>query len=112
VLPSLGVPPAALEQAGQSGDLATAFFEALPLRGAVDRTVTPQEIEGCGGMPVACVQELMAALGFPAPGATEPAFTPDEAHALAELWRCRDVWPFAATVQVARLYARLLARIA
>jgi class 3 adenylate cyclase len=112
VLSSLGVPPAAREQAGQSGDLATAFFEALPLRGAVDRTVTPQAIEGCGGMPVACVQELMAALGFPAPGATEPVFTPDEAHALAELWRCRDVWPFAATVQVARLYGRLLARIA
>ena len=42
----------------------------------------------------------------------EPAFTPGEAQALTVLWNQREVFPFAVAVQIARLYGRLLARIA
>ena len=89
-----------------------AFFEALPLRAAEDRTVTPAEMEANGGMPIERTQELMAALGLPLPQADEPAFTPAEAEAFNELWRQQDVWPFDQGIQIARLYGRLLARIA
>jgi hypothetical protein len=74
--------------------------------------VSPAEIEADGGMPVAQVRELMLALGLCAPDAAQPSFTLDEARALTGLWRHRDVWPSAVTVQIARLYGRLVARIA
>ncbi len=111
VLRELGVPEEAIERAGERGDPLSAFFETLPLRGAEDRTVSPLEIEAGGGMPVAQSQELMRAFGLPAPEADEPAFTPQEAEALTELWRQQDVWPFELGIQIARLYGRLLARI-
>jgi adenylate cyclase len=108
VLRDLGVP----EEAIDGGDPLRGFFESLPLRGAVDRTVTPAEMEAAGGMPVTQTRELMEALGLPSPEADEPAFTPAEAEAFNELWRQQDIWPFEQGIQIARLYGRLLARIA
>jgi adenylate cyclase len=75
------------------------------------RTVTPAEIEQRSGMPVAAVQELMQAFGVSVPAADEPAFTPDEADAIGRLWQS-EVWPFDLSIQICRLYGRLIARIA
>jgi adenylate cyclase len=112
VLRALGVPDDAIERASRRGDPLSAFFESVPLRSAADRTVTAGDIEAGGGMPVVQTQELMLAFGLPAPAADEAAFTPGEARALTELWRQQDVWPFELGIQIARLYGRLLARIA
>jgi class 3 adenylate cyclase len=112
ILRKLGVPEDAIERARGREDPLSAFFESMPIRGAADRTVSPAQIEAQGGMPVAQAQELMRAFGLPPPDADEPAFTPGEAHALSELWRHQEVWPFELGIQIARLYGRLLARIA
>jgi adenylate cyclase len=112
VLRAAGVPEEAIERVQGREDPLSAFFESIPLRGASDRTVTPAQIEAGGGMPVGQSQELMRAFGLPPPEPDEPAFTPDEAQALDELWRHQDIWPFDLGVQIARLYGRLLARIA
>jgi class 3 adenylate cyclase len=77
-------------------------------RSAAGRTVTPAEVE----MPLDKLQELSVAFGFPSPGADDPTFTPAEAAALGELWRQTDTWPFELTVQLGRVYGRLLARMA
>ena len=112
VLRSLGVPEEALSGATQREDLFSAFFEALPRIGAAERTVSAAEIEARGGLPVSKLQELMLAMGLPAPQPHEPAFTPKEAQAFADLRQQQDLWPFEDAVQIARLYGRLLARIA
>ncbi|MFL5822132.1 MAG: hypothetical protein ACJ764_01675 [Solirubrobacteraceae bacterium] len=112
VLRALGVPEEGIERAKSHGDPLGAFFESMPLRGAADRTVSAAEIEADGGMPVEQSQELMRAFGLPAPEPEEAAFTPEEALAFTELWRHQDIWPFELGVQIARLYGRLLARIA
>lgn len=112
VLRAVGVPEEAIERARGREDPLGALFESMPVRGAADRTVSPAQIEGEGGMPAAHSQELMRAFGLPSPAADEPAFTPAEARALTELWHHQDVWPFDLGVQIARLYGRLLARIA
>jgi len=112
VLRAVGVPEEAIEKSRRHSDPLGAFFESLPLRGAADRTVSAAEIEAAGGMPVVQSQELMRAFGLPTPGPEEAAFSPEEATALTELWRQQDVWPFEEGVQIARLYGRLMARIA
>src|ERR1700731_5388012 len=112
VLRAVGVPEEAIQRAHGREDPLSAFFESMPIRGADDRTVSPAQLQAEGGMPVAQSRELMRAFGLPPPEADEPAFTPDEAEALAQLWRHQDVWPFDLGIQIARLYGRLLARIA
>lgn len=112
VLRALDVPEEAIERAVRHGDPLAALFESMPVRAAADRTVSAAEIDAGGGMPVARIGELMLAFGFQPPDPDEPAFTPQEADALTELWRHQDIWPFELGVQIARLYGRLLARIA
>ncbi len=112
VLRSLGVPEDAIARAAERGDLLSAFFESLPLRGAVHRTVSAADIHADCGMPVAQLQELMLAFGLHQPDPDEAAFTLDEAQAFGELWRQQEIWPFELGIQIARLYGRLLARIA
>jgi adenylate cyclase len=112
VLRALDVPEEAIERAMRHGDPLAALFESMPVRTASDRTISPAQIEAGGGMPVARTDELMRAFGFRAPDPDEPAFTSREADALTELWRHQDIWPFELAVQMARLYGRLLARIA
>ena len=112
ILRAIGVPEEAIETSRRHGDPLGAFLESLPVRAAADRTVSAAEIEAAGGMPVEQIQELMRAFGLPLPDPGEATFTPQEGAALNELWRQRDVWPFENGVQIARLYGRLLARIA
>lgn len=111
-LRALGVPDEAIARAAKRGDAVTAFFETLPLRAGVDRTVTAAEIAADSGLPVDRLRQLMLAFGLPAPGAADPAFTPEEAQALRELWANREVFPFELAVQIGRMYGRLLSRIA
>lgn len=112
VLRSLGVPEEVIARAAERGDLLSAFFESLPLRLAADRKISAAQIEAAGGMPVAQLEEMMVALGLPPTDPDEPAFSPEEAKAFTELWRQQDIWPFEHGIQIARLYGRLLARIA
>jgi adenylate cyclase len=112
VLRTFGVPEEAIERAVARGDALGAFFETLPLRGDAGRTVTATDIEAAGGMPADKVKQIAHAFGFPGSAREEPAFTPQEAEMLNELWRLRDVWPFELSVQIGRVYGRLLARIA
>jgi len=112
VLAAFGVPQQAIARAIERGDPLSALWESLPARASAGRTVSPAQIEADGGMPVAQIQEIMRAFGLAAPEADQPSFTPPEARALTELWRQRDVWPLELGIQMARLYGRLLARIA
>lgn len=112
ILRAIGVPEEAIERSHHLDDPLAAFFESVPLRAAADRTVSAAQMEATGGMPVGQSQELMRAFGLPAPDPEEPAFTPEEAAAFSELWRQQDLWPFEEGVQIARLYGRLMARIA
>ena len=112
ILRAVGVPEEAIERSRRHDDPLGAFFESLPLRAAADRTVSAAQIEAAGGMPAEQARELMRAFGLPAPDPEEPAFSPEEAAALTELWRQQELWPFEEGVQIARLYGRLMARIA
>jgi adenylate cyclase len=87
-------------------------LSTLARRSADGRTVTAAQIEAGGGLPRPELRELMGAFGLPVPADDEPAFTPSEAEALTAVWQGRDAWPFELTVQISRVYGRLLARIA
>jgi adenylate cyclase len=112
VLRRFGVSEPAIARAIQLGDSQAGIAEIIPARGAVARTVSAAEIEASGGMPVERIRELMEAFGLLLPAGEEPAFTPEEARVLEQLWQLRDVWPFELSVQLGRIYGRLLARIA
>jgi adenylate cyclase len=74
--------------------------------------VSAAEIEATGGLPAAEIARLMEAFGLPSPDPSQPVFSEEEAHIFRELADLRPVWPPDLTVQVARVYGRLLARIA
>ena len=112
VLRTFGVSEPAIARAIKLGDSQAGIAEIIPARGAAARTVSAAQIEACGGMPVERIGELMESFGLPLPAANEPAFTPEEARVLEQLWQLRDVWSFELSVQLGRIYGRLLARIA
>jgi adenylate cyclase len=89
-----------------------AIFNTVLLPYAAERTLTAQAIEERGGPSVSELDALMDAFGLPLPDPDQPAFTPEEADVFVELERLRDVWPPEVALQVARVYGRLLARIA
>ena len=111
-LREFGVSEEAIARARERGDPVDAFFESLPGRAAIDRTVSPAQLEARGGPPPAQIAELMLSFGLPAPAPDEPAFSAEEAEALITLWASREVFPFELAIRTARLYGRLLARIA
>ena len=111
-LRSLGVSEDAIERASARGDPEGAIFESVLLAQATDRTVSPSDIERRGGPRVAELRMFVEAFGFPQPAPDEPAFTPAEADVFVALRRLQDVWPLDIALQVARVYGRLLARIA
>jgi adenylate cyclase len=112
VLRTFGVSESAIARAIELGDSQAGIAEIIPARGAAARTVSAAQIEASGGMPAERIGELMEAFGLPLGAAEQPAFTPDEARVLEQLWQLRDVWPFELSVQLGRIYGRLLARIA
>lgn len=111
VLRSLGVSEAAIERARERGYPEGAIFEAFIEAGERERTVSLRELEASGGPGVEQTAALMWAFGF-SPEPEAPALTPEEAEALRELHRREDVWPHELALQLARLYGRLVGRIA
>ena len=112
MLRTFGVSEPAIARAIELGDSQAGIAEMIPARGAASRTVSAAQIEVSSGMPVERIGELMEAFGIQLLVAEEPAFTPDEARVLEQLWQLRDVWPLELSVQLGRIYGRLLARIA
>jgi class 3 adenylate cyclase len=88
------------------------LFESVLLPTMTERTVSAREIEATGGLPIAEIQQMVEAFGLPVPEPDAPAFTPREAKVFVELRRLQHVWPPDVAVQLARVYGRLLARIA
>jgi adenylate cyclase len=111
-LRQLGIAPEAIQRAIARGDPQGAIFDAVLLPDTEDRVISASEIEVSGGLPATEIVALMQAFGLPAPDPSEPAFTQQEARIFRELASLRAVWPSDLTIQVARVYGRLLARIA
>jgi class 3 adenylate cyclase len=97
---------------GEAHDPESAIFDAILLPGVEERTVSAAEIEARGGSTVEEIGRLMAAWGLPIPAADQPAFTPEEAHVFIEVKALEELWPIEVGVQIARIYGRLLQRIA
>src|ERR671927_123485 len=111
-LQQAGVEPEAIERALERDDPDSAIFESVLLPGMAERTVSALDIERRGGLPADEILAVMAAYGLPPPRTDQPAFTEDEAGVFVELNALADVWPPDIAIQVARVYGRLLARIA
>lgn len=111
-LRALGFPEDAIERAVARGDPAGAVFEAVLLADAESRTVTAVELERRGGPPVVQQESFAQAWGLPATAPDEPAYTETEAAVLQELHRLEEIWPPELALQLARVYGRVLARIA
>jgi class 3 adenylate cyclase len=112
VLRELGVPQDAIARAIESGDPEAAVLESAILPGRSERTVSPADVEAGGGPSAHEIVEIVQAWGFPPPGRDEPALTPEEARVFVDLAELRDIWAPELTIQLARIYGRLLARIA
>ena len=112
ILRDLGVPEEAIGPAIERGDPEGAILEATLAPAQAARTVTPAEIEARGGLTASEVAEIVEAMGFPTPVPDEPTLTPEEAEVFIELAQLREVWPHELSRQLARMYGRLLARIA
>lgn len=112
VLRELGVPEHAIEGALQRDDPEGAILESVLLPGREERTVTPAEVEARGGLSSDEIADTFQAMGLRRPLADEAALTPEEARVFTELEALGDVWPRDLRLQVARVYGRLLSRIA
>jgi class 3 adenylate cyclase len=112
ILGDLGVPAESIERAIERGDPEAAVLESTLRAGQAERTLSPADVEARGGLSAGEVVEVLRAMGFPPPETTEPTLTPAEAEVFVELAQLRDVWPHELTQQLARMYGRLLARIA
>jgi class 3 adenylate cyclase len=112
VLRGQGVPEDLIHRAIERDDPEGAVLEAATLPERASRTVSAADVEAQGGLSATEVIEIVQALGFPPPDPDEPALTPEEARVFVELGKLRDVWPQELSQQSARLYGRLLARIA
>lgn len=108
----LGASEEAADAAVRRGDPEQAVFEPVLARGRLERTVGAREIEARGGLGAGEIAEIMRAFGLPPVNGAEPMFTPAEADAFVRLGALRGVWPQEATLQLARVYGRMLARIA
>jgi hypothetical protein len=111
-LRQLGIAPEAIERAVQRGDPEGAIFDAVLLPDTQQRVVSACEIEAAGGLTVTEITTMMEAFGLPAPDPSQPAFNENEAAVFRGLAALRTVWPPDLTLQVSRVYGRLLARIA
>jgi class 3 adenylate cyclase len=108
----LGIAPGAIQRAMERGDPEGAIFDAVLLPGREGRVVSASEIAAAGGLSVTEIVTVIESFGLRAPDPAQSAFTREEADVFIELASLRDVWQPDLTVQVARVYGRLLARIA
>ncbi|MEX2196624.1 MAG: hypothetical protein WD844_15185 [Thermoleophilaceae bacterium] len=111
-LRELGIAEGAIDRAVERGNPESAIFDAILLPGVEERSVSAAEIEAAGGATVEQICQIMDAYGLAPPAPGEPAFTPEEAQVFMELKALEELWPVEVGVQVARVYGRLLQRIA
>ena len=111
-LRALGIPEEAIERAVERGDPEGAIFDAVLMPGRAERTVSAADIERAGGLEVERTMELIEAYGLPVLPPDEPGFTPEEARVFIELKQLEEIWTPDLFIQTARVYGRLLARIA
>ena len=111
-LRALGIADDAIERALEHDDPVASVFEAVLTPEIAQRTVSPAEIAARGGLGVDEIGEMTAAFGLAVPEPDQPAFSEEEAWVLTELGRLAETWPPDLTIQVSRVYGRLLARIA
>jgi adenylate cyclase len=107
----LGVRPDAMRRALERGRLEDAIFDAALDPAREQRTVSPAEIEGRGGLRAAELALVIQSAGLPPPGPDEPSFTEGEANMFVEAGKLREIWPPTLSLQVSRVSGRALARI-
>jgi hypothetical protein len=108
----MGVARGDAEEAVRRGDPESVIFDPVLLKERSERTMTLAQIEARGGLPAPDMAAIMQAFGLPAPPLDEPAFTPAEARVFQELNQLKEFWPQDLMLQVARVYGRMLSRIA
>lgn len=112
ILRDLGVPDEVAARAVERGDPEGAILESTLTSAQAERTVSAKDVEAQGGLAAEQVVEILGAMGFPPPDPAEPALTPDEARVFVELAELSEFWPHELSRQLARMYGRLLSRIA
>jgi adenylate cyclase len=112
ILRDLGVPDEIAARAIERGDPEGAILESTLTSARAERTVSAADVEAQGGMSAQEVVEILQAMGFPAPDPDEPSLTPEEARVFVELAELSEFWPHELSRQLARMYGRLLSRIA
>jgi adenylate cyclase len=112
LLRDLGVPDDVARRAIERGDPEGAILESTLTPAREERTMSAADVEPRGGLAAGEVVEIFQAMGFPRPDPTEPILTPEEAQVFVELAELREIWPHELSRQLARMYGRLLSRIA
>ena len=111
LLASLGLPEEAVRRAVERGSPEDAVFDSVLLPEIAERTLSAREVSQ-GGPPLELMHMFWEAFGLPIDDDDEPAFTEEEARIFRRLYEMQDTWPPEVGLQVARVYGRLLARIA
>lgn len=111
-LRDLGLPEEAVRRAVERGRPEDAIFESVLLPEIADRTVSANDVVARGGPPLVQIEGFWDAFGLPIDDPDEPRFSEEEAEIFLRLNEMQDVWPPEVGLQVARVYGRLLARIA
>lgn len=111
-LRALGLPEDAIRRAVGRGRPEDAIFDSVLLPEIAERTLSAADVAARGGPPLEEVRMFWEAFGLPIDDEHEPDFTEEEADIFMRLHEMRDVWPPEVGLQVARVYGRLLARIA
>jgi adenylate cyclase len=110
-LRALGLPEEAVRRAVERGVPEDAIFDSILLPEISERTVSAAEVAD-GGPSLELVKMFWEAFGLPVEDEHEPAFTEEEAAIFRRLHEMQEIWPPEIGLQVARVYGRLLARIA
>jgi class 3 adenylate cyclase len=111
-LRDLGLPEEAVRRAVERGRPEDAIFDAVLLPEIAERTLSANDVVARGGPSLAEIEGFWEAFGLPIDDADEPRFSEEEADIFQKLNAMQDVWPVEVGLQVARVYGRLLARIA
>lgn len=111
-LRGLGLPEEAIRRAVERGRPEDAIFDSILLPEIAERTLSAADLAARGGPSLEEIRVFWGALGLPIDDEDEPRFSEEEADVFMRLHEMQDVWPVEVGVQVARVYGRLLARIA
>lgn len=111
-LRDLGLPEEAVRRAVERGRPEDAIFESVLLPEIAERTVSANDVVARGGPALEQIEGFWDAFGLPIDDPDEPRFSEEEAEIFLRLHEMQDVWPPEVGLQVARVYGRLLARIA